>query len=203
MMDSVARQKIGDRLLKARESLDRMRAVHEHPTKLNAGEFRRNWSEFLSAANGIFTMLEQVTKNSAAGRAWMGSRKYERRHDSLLSYMQHARNAEEHGIDAITDLEPGRLVFQGPEGDISSIENFDGKRGRYQNISASPDLRTAQNIRFYPQKPRLRPVVDRGVNFELPKEHLGAEIHDVSPVSVGGLFLNYVARIAVEAFELT
>lgn len=92
----------------ARQNLDEMKASNTYP------EVRRHWAAFLVSTGRVFTKLEQGAKSNSKSIAWFGRIKHRRRTDQLLSYVWHARNADEHGIEAVTELHPGSSKFVDP-----------------------------------------------------------------------------------------
>jgi hypothetical protein len=54
----------------------------------------------------MFNKLELGAKNSAKSRAWYGTKVHQRRTDPLL---QQARNADEHGLEFVTEKQPGSV----------------------------------------------------------------------------------------------
>src|SRR4051794_1216811 len=62
------------------------------------------WAEFLLAVSGIYSMLKAGAKGNGWSGAWVARKLQERHDDPLLSYLHHARDAEEHGIEAVTDI---------------------------------------------------------------------------------------------------
>jgi hypothetical protein len=96
MTDSDAIRHSLARLAKAREALQRLAAA------TTPDEAEVSWSDLLLAGNAIFSKLEQGSKVTGTAVGWFGRVKKTRKDDPLLSYMHHARNAEEHGIEDVT-----------------------------------------------------------------------------------------------------
>jgi hypothetical protein len=90
-------------LTKASAAADKMRAAKSHP------EFELAWSDFLVAHGRVFSKLEQGSKPNRRSTAWYGRQKHTRRTDPLLSYLHHARNIDEHGLEPVTQLQPGGI----------------------------------------------------------------------------------------------
>lgn len=205
-MHPTAEQKIRYALTSANEDLKIIVDSCARPTKFNDLRFRISWSNFLTSSNRVFSALEQGTKASAVDRAWMVTCKSTRKSDPLLRYMQHARNADEHGVESVTGLTPGRLVFGTEGAEIGYLEEFDGKTGRFQTgpayHSEGMDIRHATELKIYPSKPRLLPVRDRGIVYHPPEEHLERPIADASPANVALLMMNYLIAKTREAQAL-
>ena len=67
------------------------------------------WSNFLTMANRAYTKLEQGAKDNGKHRAWFGRQKHERRQDPSLRYIKNARDADEHGLERITERASGGI----------------------------------------------------------------------------------------------
>ncbi len=111
------------------------------------GEYERAWRDFLGRIEKIWT------KTQAAVHDMPGWKKIEsetgalRKSDPLLSYLQHARNADEHSIQAVASDWDAK---------INAV-----KIGRELHISCQPWDRP------------LLPVRNRGTTYNPPRMHLG------------------------------
>ena len=65
-------------------------------------ETRDAWSDFLTAAATIYNKLKEGAQTSGSSIGWYGRIKKDRKSDPLLSYVHHARNCDEHGIEEVT-----------------------------------------------------------------------------------------------------
>jgi hypothetical protein len=159
-------------------------------------EFESAWTDFLLAAGRVFSKLEQGAKHDGNSSAWFGRHRGERRADPLLSYLHHARNADEHGIERITELKPGSIKF-GSTG-ATHIKKMTISGGRVEaEISGSP-LKFA----ITPSTARLIAVTDRGVVYTPPTEHLGKPIQDQSAVGIAELAASYLRAMIESASRL-
>jgi hypothetical protein len=182
-------------LAKATASIEAMRNAKTFQ------EFEAAWSDFLLAAGRVFSKLEQGAKVSGPSKDWFGRRKHTRRTDPLLSYIHHARNADEHGIERITELRPGSVAI-GSTGATSiktlTIETNKEGTTKIEGETSGDPLR----ITVTPSAARLTTVFDRGDKYEPPTEHLGAPISDPSPLVVAELALAYLRGLTDEASKL-
>jgi hypothetical protein len=188
------------RLQKAQDALVRLEAA----TTLNGAESA--WSDLLLSGNAVYSKLEQGSKANGKASAWFGRAKKARKDDPLLSYMHHARNSEEHGIEDVTKrmqagqatitirepFDPARL--QGLELCIGTDE-----RGHVQVSSSNEDVVSTQTY-DNPSLALIR-VKDPRFNdhFDPPYEHLGVNLPDQLPLTVARLFVAYVARLIEDA----
>jgi hypothetical protein len=160
----------------------------------------------LLAAAGVYSKLEQASKSSGKAAAWFGRVKHERRADPLLSYIHHARNSDEHGIEDITQKMPkGSATF-------TIREPYDPKKLDGKSFTLGTD--TKGNVRFtnydpdifeihHFDKPTLLliPVKDDryGDLFNPPTEHLGRKLEDKTPIGIATRVLPYLERLITEA----
>ena len=173
---------------KARFVVEAMKADTSSP----AVEF--NWEEFLTAAHGIYSKLEQGAKTAPASKVWFNQKKHERRTDPLLTYIHQARNAEEHGIERITartnshvSVPPGGMVqFIPQETGGWKVGETIGEIGYPNDIVA---LVRVHDRRF-------------GNWFDPPTTHLGQEFHDRSALAVAERAIVYLEGILAEAAAL-
>ncbi len=136
----------------AREVFDR--AQHEAERAVTGkghAALAAHWSSFLVYANRVFTKLEQGAKAGPA-KGWWDGIKRTRKEDELLRYIQHARNADEHGIGPITP-------------------RISAKR---MGVSFGPD-----GVRHLvaPEATLMVPVYDRGKRYDPPESHLGQPLN--------------------------
>jgi hypothetical protein len=188
-------------LAKATVAVDKMRATKSHP------EFELAWSDFLMAAGRVYSKLEQGSKTKQGSKtngrstAWFGRQKHTRKTDPLLSYLHHARNIDEHGLEPVTKLQPGGIgigtIGQTHVHHLSIQSDQTGRVTIQGQTSGDPLVITAT-----PNSPRLVTVIDSGDKYEPPTEHMGAPIKDQSPVTVADLGLAFLRSMTEEAAKL-
>jgi hypothetical protein len=151
------------------------------------------WSKFLGANNRVFKKLEQGSKSSIKSHAWFERKTCQRRKDGLLCYLWHARNADEHTIEEITEQHDTKeTIVQPKPGIVAAMER--GLIGR--------PVAPLEVIVITLPHVRLLDVTDRGVQYATPKEHLGTPILDASPANVASLALAHLDLMLKEAGEL-
>lgn len=163
--------------------------------------FQVLWSDFLIAAAGIYSKLEQGAKGSGVSEAWFGRKKHDRKKDPLLSYLHHARNTDEHGIEPTAEHKPGSLTIHG---DIHLNGMINGPAGTALRVAPIAGGRPPE-IRYAPARIVLVPVTDPRYNdtFHPPASHLGEPLSDTSPIAVASLALTYFESLLAEATKLT
>jgi hypothetical protein len=115
-------------------------------------EIEMHWSAFLVSAARVYTKLEQGTKSRPTTYAWWGRKLHDRRTEPLLTYIWHARNADEHGLEKVTSKHPGAFKLVPPDGN----QAFGEVQVTYPHI-------------------QLVEVVDRGSRYPVPHTHTGAQ----------------------------
>jgi hypothetical protein len=196
-MKKAAVDKASERLGKARDCIERIKASHDFPS------FSSAWTDFLLAANGIYTALELGATENARARQWFGRKKAERRTDPLLRYVHQARNADEHGLEPIAEHVGGSLAIgvSGPgfargirlDGSLETglrVQSLDGLPVRIQQTFPHPKLITVHDSRF-------------GDSFDPPTSHLGNDLPNDSPFTVASFALAYLSSLVDEASKLT
>jgi hypothetical protein len=181
-------------IAKAASSLEALKNAKTFP------QFEAAWSDFLLAAGRVFSKLEQGAKISGPSKAWYGHQKHLRRTDPLLSYIHHARNIDEHGIEQITELKPGSVG-------IGTTGTTQVERLRIENRpeGVTVEAKTTGDplvVSMTPPQPRLISVIDHGDRYDPPKEHLGTPISDPSPIKIAELALSYLRSMTDEASKL-
>jgi hypothetical protein len=115
----------------------------------------------------------------------------------MLSYLHHARNAEEHSIDGSANPDGGDIVAGSPE--TRSVRNSEGVATKVIHPQGVPiDLKVA------PPGLRLLRVTDSRFHdtFHPPTQHLGADLVDATPAAVARLGLTYLEGLIAEARPL-
>jgi hypothetical protein len=174
---------------RAADSLAVVATTNDFPT------LEKHWASFLVSAGRVFTKLEQGAKLSSKGKAWWGNQLHQRRTDPLLRYLWHARNADEHTLQRINELQPAQAqVIEPTKEDIEQLERAMKKETR--------PWAPLGMVQWTPEHVVLLPVVDRGVRYEPPKEHLGRPIDNSSPAHIAALALAYLDAMLKQAEAL-
>jgi hypothetical protein len=156
----------------------------------NFDEIATHWVEFLVAANRIYTKLEQGAKDGSS-KGWFDTKKNLRRADPLLSYLQHARNADEHGIEQVQTRHPVSMALDTDEGRLE-IPMTPGTHTI--SFSGSPP-----KMAWLPPSVRVVPVIDRGKSYASPSSHLGQRIDDTGLLDIASLAVQYLKTLVAEA----
>lgn len=166
-------------------------------------DFVGRWYLFLMSWKGVYTSLEQGSKNSAQSRQWFGAKKAERRSDELLQYMFEARNSDEHDLEEVTALRPGGLGIGTRGFGLSKSIRIDGTTGPggVLRITALDGLPVG--VVHHPPRPVLRAVNARGDRvIPPPTRHKGTLLPNQEPLTVATLALAYAEALVAEAASL-
>lgn len=185
-VDSMGQAKIGGAL--DRRAFDRSRAelekasakIGEMRAANNLQEIADLWSEHLTNLQRAFTKLRMACKEGAS-KGWCDNVFHERSKDPLLSYVLHARNADEHGVASITAHKAGTIGIGPKTGNSLEIDHLSIGPG---GITMGPNLAANARISFTPGEVLLVPVRDRGIVYDVPKEHLGEKLDAPTLLSV-------------------
>ena len=187
------------------ERLHRAEAAYQRLcSAISIGQAEAAWSEFLTAASAIYSKLETGSKGHPKSEPWFGRIKNERKFDPLLSYIHHARNSDEHGIEQITDGEDGTVTITA-RGSVHLNMGQDGKPIDPNGPFAVPtNAESAVILDIVPPKLRLVPVFDNRFKdtFDVPAEHMGLPLVDQSPIAVSALGIRYLNRIIRDGAKL-
>jgi len=157
-------------------------------------------------ANRVYTKLEQGAKDNGRHKAWFGRKKHERRQDPLLRYIKNARDADEHGLDRITERASGGVGINFPPGKTKATV----KRGSIGGgqIALEFEQPTEISVHAYPASVKLIAVTNYGDRYEAPIEHLGQPILRVhpqahpNPIPVAQLAISHLEKLIAEARNL-
>jgi len=180
----------------ARIEFDRAsQSIDDLASSNSYADVERHWSAFLTSAGRIYSKLEQGSKKHGNSSAWWGRKLGERRADPLLRYLWHSRNADEHTIEAVTLQHPGTINEVVPT--IAETENF------HRQMKSQPLPYAALGV-FEIVNPHVQlvDVIDCGVKYAVPHEHLGQQISAPHPNNIGLLALAYLSEMLSHAENL-
>ncbi len=183
-----------ERLARAHEAADALRNIKTYEDAWRA------WGDFLMAASSVYSKLEQGAKANGKSSAWFGRVKRLRKTDQLLSYLHHARNTEEHGIEDSLSLKAPKLerIALDAEVDPTKHEKKFILRGKNQKAAA------ALKVTIQPGLQLIAVTDDRySDTFLVPSMHLGKQLTNMSVADLVDLSLVYLDSLVVEATALS
>jgi hypothetical protein len=154
------------------------------------------WENFLGHYN-IFLNALEAGSQCEKSKPWFGRLKNERKRDSLLLYLDHARNVDVHRFEPITARSGGSLMIGAP-GETVHISSMMTNGGKVMIHLGSP-----ATVRFSPSELLILPVTDRGVNYGRPSRHRGHSVGRATPRNLAGLTLIWMQEKLDEFEALT
>lgn len=152
------------------------------------------WLDLLNEAQRVFLKMKKATEGCSA-KGWYDRIQYQRTSDDMLRYLLHARNADEHGISKITEVERGGIGIQvGGDGYVEHME-INNAAGR---VDIKYRGKNPLHFKFIPGEVKLLPVFDRGIKYDVPTTHLGRPI-EAKPLAVAKLTAEYLKSLIEEA----
>ncbi len=157
-------------------------------------EFEASWEDFLNLLNTIFSKLEQGAKADSKSKAWYDKIKHERRTDPLLSYVQQARNSEEHTLIGTTDKTGFRIEAVGKG---AKVVRSGHKDNRLEVIAPANAKAGEELFRIHAPGIYLVDVTCQRSKkrFPVPTSHLDTELYQNDPISVASLAINYAEEM--------
>jgi hypothetical protein len=189
-------------LHQAYERLERARAAAAYLADADRplGQLSIDWSNFVMAANTVYTKLEQGSKGHKKSEYWYGTEKHARKKDPLLRYLHAARNSDEHSLELVSGVGVSGRSFH--EGVTVAID--ESRRNIKIDFKDAPEpepgVKVAElRIAFYPQT-----VTDQRfkVRFDPPSSHLSQPIADQTASGIAVLALDYLEKMITVAQAL-
>lgn len=148
------------------------------------------WKRFLHQLERTWNKAEAHYSRSPKWSGWHGKYAQARKKDELLVYLTKARDADEHGIEDISQKEMGSIGIgpAEPTGTFSLSVRVD-EHGQIQVKEASGPVK----IDVIPARVRLLPVTTRGRTYDVPENHLGKPINSSN--------LSELAQMALAFYE--
>jgi len=189
-MDNKAVSAAHKEFQQAAESLESLKA------SVDFASAEKHWVAFLGSAHRLFTKLEAGSKTSFKSKAWWGTQVRAWKEDSLLRYVRHARNVNDHTLQEIAQ-EVGsstKWVQPTPEETANLSQAMNERNTAFAPIGM---------IEVVWAHVRVIEIIDRGTRYPPPWMHLGRPVFNITPANIGGLALEYMRSMLERAEELT
>lgn len=171
----------------ARSAIRRMEAAAD------STEYRSAWNEFLGAIEKCWNKTERALKDDTKFQPWQGQYENRRKNESMLLYLKHARNVDQHTLEESTlPLASSTAVAIRPKSGRTSAGEILKSIRLGPNGASSVDENVELKQLNFPPRMLLRPVIDRGATYPVPTEYKGTVLHSDPLV---------VARLALEFYE--
>lgn len=192
-MDLTALRHAKARLVKATEAVAALQVADTFDAVEAA------WTDFLISAATIYSKLEQGAKINGKSNAWFGRVKKVRKDDQLLSYMHHARNSDEHGIQDTSHRKAVGAEWVYPDGQ-KTVVRFESPDVILTEHKEDGKIPMNRIIRYTD----VVRVHDNRYNdlFDPPTAHLGEPLGTLNPVDLARIALPYLQSLVGEAGAL-
>ncbi|MEC5290153.1 hypothetical protein VSX64_05105 [Aurantimonas sp. C2-6-R+9] len=158
-------------------------------------------TDFLLAANSVFSILEKGAKDNATSRQWYGGKKKQCRQDPLIRYLVQARNADEHGIEPVAVHAPGSFAIGAP-GESVLLSNITVNAAGHTTALVHSVGGKLPTVEVQPPHPKLVAVYDDrfgGEWFQPPTKHLGMKLPSATPLPIARLMVRFLTNLVDEA----
>jgi hypothetical protein len=154
------------------------------------------WTDVLSALGKVWMRTIDASKaNKTLTGKWRVSQETLRRSDSLLCYLHHARNVDQHTVaDAVesTPASYGIAIPVMPGG--TYIDHLEIRGGQVVSYRGNAPIQRT----YTPARIALLAVTDRGVTYQPPTNHMGVPLKAQTPLIAAELGVKYMAAMIEE-----
>lgn len=161
----------------------------------NRKSFKFAWSDLLIYGGRTFTKTEQLSKLTK-NPSWFSKHRSNRQNDTLLAYLWHARNADEHhGLAIMYETVNGSLNYTIPSGKPFEIELHMDSKGQAYGIPKYNWIKVDENT---PAKHVLQRVFDRGVEYKPPVVSINGISFVIEPIDCAEKYIDYLTAMITE-----
>jgi hypothetical protein len=188
------------------EAKDEYHKLHEAYLALRNPESDRTakmcWQDILLRTARIYEKLGKGKFGKS--QQWWNEKAKERKSDDLLSYVQHARNADNHGV-VLLGVPLHALTLMARDNGGGWIRSFSVDTDGLVSVDARDERGTpiAPQEMVALNRLALVAVKDRDDIYEPPTTHLGHAIVADNIVSVAALLVRYMSNMIEEADSLS
>ncbi len=180
---------MANELKQARAELESaQRAIDAMNSSESMERFEAEWRYFLSCIEKSWVKVERSCESKRNEfQPWQGKFQSLRKKDMLLRYLKQARDADNHSVQDLADIEPGKRLmnFVNPAGGYVKSLKIDGS-GNILHYEGDPMV----VVDKAPQPIAVR-VKNNGEWFNPPNSHLGQPITSQHPVNLANLGLAF------------
>lgn len=163
------------------------KAIAEMRNGKSLDEFETEWRAYLNAIEKLWQKIERCCQHvRGAFEPWQGTYHRLRKKDMLLRYLKQARDADNHSVQDVTKIQPGRrgYRFVNPRGGY--IKHMEIRNGEVVHYEGDPMI-----VEETPPHPVAVPVKNNGEWFNPPTSHLGQPVANHHPVLLAELGLKF------------
>lgn len=168
-------------LIAAQHALSSMKAAK------SLDEFESEWRQYLNAIEKLWQKTERCCQHvRSTFQPWQGEYHRLRRKDMLLRYLKQARDADNHSIQDVTAIQPGRRGYRfiNPYGGF--IKHMEIRNGEVVHYEGDPMI-----VEETPPHPVAVPVKNNGEWYNPPTIHLDKPVANHHPVLLAELGIEF------------
>ncbi len=184
-----------EELRAAAAALERMRAEKRYE------QFAAEWQTFVDRLEKVWVKTERECQRfKSKFEPWQGTFKALRKSDPLLRYLTQSRHADQHSVQVLAGFPMASLVLTLPPKGSAGLE-IDEEKGTLKVTAGDQDIQLS--IQPLPDRFFLFPIINQGVEYQPPPEHLGFKVDGTNPLCVaekGLAFYQDFLRQAEEKF---
>ncbi|WP_327754748.1 hypothetical protein VVT58_04560 [Sphingobium sp. SJ10-10] len=155
------------------------------------------WSEFLIEHQRWFIRMRHALARGPSS-AWHGKLLKVRRDDPMLQYMEHARHADEHGLEDIATITGGIQI----KGNGSKIPiKVQGRITSDRIWMRATQGNKPAIVTSKPEDLEVKPVINRNIKYPVPLEHLQSPIGSKHPRVFARLSQDFMSARMYEVRE--
>lgn len=153
-------------------------------------EFETQWRSYLNAIEKLWQKVERCCQHVRnAFEPWQGVYHRLRKKDMLLRYLKQARDADNHSIQDVTKIQPGRRGYRFVNPIGGYIKHMEIRNGEVVHYEGDPMV-----VEETPPHPVAVAIKNNGEWFNPPTSHLGQPIKTQHPLLLAELGLKFYSE---------
>jgi hypothetical protein len=151
-------------------------------------EFEQAWRAYLNNIEKCWVKVERSCQHVVNQfQPWQGQYTNLRKKDMLLRYLKQARDADNHSVQDVAQMEPGSASIQSrPGADVHTIRHMEVRNGKIVHYDGDPLVMT-----ITPPQPVAVRVKNNGEWYNPPTSHLGKPVTSRHPIHLASLGLAF------------
>ena len=165
--------------------------IEKMMSSLNLEEYEKSWIDFLHYIDRAWNKTTGKYSSLGFNVKIIENVLILRNTDPLLQYLKQARNCDEHTVNSVVKKIPGHTTIKaGPQGLIINRGVFNGN-GETENLKHEGYL----DIYFQPDQLVICDVINRGILYKAPKNHLDEIIKTQVPHEIAQIGFDFYSGV--------